>query len=169
MSSRGNVGSCQVILAQSACIDEHFLIARFQVAELRESLEWKLQLLRGQNLQEHDFVVAMAKVLEGLDQRFELSKKSDRMNTMPAALQVMARQFVQSGAIAVSPPGFVFSSVVNTRSRCLGFALGGISAADFRVERDQSDGIHLMEHQVRERRGHVLGVLELAQRLPDPR
>ena len=50
------------------------------------------------------------------------------------------------------------------RSRCLELAFGGMMLADLRVVRRQADGVALVQHQVGQRGGDVLGVLELAGR-----
>ena len=53
----------QIIVAHSPGIDEHFLIRRFQVAELRQSFVGKIKLLRSEYLQQDDFVTPMPQML----------------------------------------------------------------------------------------------------------
>ena len=68
--------------------------------------------------------------------------------------------------MAVSPPRLGLGQLLEQHAKVVRPAARGDVAADRRVEGDQAHGVLLVDHQVRQRGGQILGVLELAEQLP---
>ena len=112
-------------------------------------------------MEKEDFVPFMAEVLQGTHQGGKLIEAVGEDDNHAAALD-LAGQIVPQGSQRGFAAGFGVFQGAQQVQQVLGAGLRLDDLANPRVVRDQSDGVALMQHQIRQRGGNVLRVLELA-------